>query len=351
MQRRRILSLTMTLGFLALAGCTGSSPQSRVVLYCAQDEPFARELLAEFTRQTGLSVDTKFDTEADKSVSLYNELVQDRAMPRCDVFWNNEILSTLRLQKLGLLEPYVSPSAASYPEWTRAQDNTWHAFAARARVLIVNTNLVPEAERPRSLLDLTRAEWRGRVTLARPIFGTSATQAACLFDVLGVEEAKNYYRALRANKVRIAPGNKQVAEWVGRGKTPNGEVVAVGITDTDDAYLELEAGHPVALVFPDAAADARLGTLLIPNTVCLIKNSPNPDGGRKLIDYLLSAAVERKLAEGESRQIPLNPQVSAVLPPSLEAGRKARAMPVHFDRAAGHWDEMETFLRNEFLRP
>src|SRR5262249_24809504 len=144
---------------VAAMGC--GRPQARVVLYCAQDQEFADQVLGEFTRRTGLKVDPKFDTEADKSVSLYVELVNEKARPRCDVHWNNEILSTIRLQRQGLLEPYRSPSAAPYPASAKARDATWHAFAARARILIVNTNLVKEADRPRSLLDLVDARWKG----------------------------------------------------------------------------------------------------------------------------------------------------------------------------------------------
>ena len=42
----------------------------------AQDEEFAQGLLADFHGQSELAVDVKFDTEADKSVSLYFELTR-----------------------------------------------------------------------------------------------------------------------------------------------------------------------------------------------------------------------------------------------------------------------------------
>src|SRR5689334_236666 len=130
---------------LALTGCPRSQP--RVVLYCAQDEEFAKGLLQTFGERTGVEAAPKFDTEADKSVSLYLELVQEKDRPRCDVFWNNEILSTIRLQRQGLLEPYASLSARPYPPSCHGPDDTWHAFAARPRILIVNTKLVKEADR------------------------------------------------------------------------------------------------------------------------------------------------------------------------------------------------------------
>jgi iron(III) transport system substrate-binding protein len=348
MMRRPCLCLIASF-LLLLMGCGGAP---RVVLYCAQDKEFAEESLADFTRRTGLAVAPKFDTEKDKSVSLYQELLKEQKRPRCDVFWNNEILLTLRLQRAGLLEPYDSPSARPYPDWAKAPDHTWHAFAARARVLVVNTTLAPEAERPKSLLDLAEPRWKGRAVIARPLFGTSSTQAACLFEVLGPERAKAYYRGLKANGVQIAPGNKQVAEWVAQGRTPRGDVVAVGVTDTDDALGEIAAGRPLAMIFPDRAKsdNERMGALFIPNTLSLIKGGPNPEGGRKLIDYLLSAEVEARLATSAGHQVPVSPEVKAELPAGMETPATVRPMAVDWGRAADLWDEALNFLRQEFAR-
>jgi iron(III) transport system substrate-binding protein len=340
--------LTLVILGVSLAGAAGcGSAKSRVVLYCAQDEEFANQVLGEFTHRTGLKVDPKFDTEADKSVSLYVELVSEKARPRCDVHWNNEILSTIRLRRQGLLEPYRSPFAAPFPASAKAPDDTWHAFAARARILIVNTNLVKEADRPRRLFDLLDPRWKGRVAMAKPQFGTTATQAACLFEVLGPEKAKKFYLGLRDNDVKIVPGNKQVAEGVGQGQ------FAVGMTDTDDAMAEVEAGRPVTIVFPDRdrPRSDRMGTLFLPNTLAIIRGCPNPEGARKLVDYLLSPEVEAKLAETASHQIPLNPQVKAHLPKEILRPEAVKTMEVDFEKAADLWDEVQSFVRNELAKP
>jgi iron(III) transport system substrate-binding protein len=333
-----------------LGGCGPAKP--RVVLYSAQDPEFAREVLPDFTRQTGSEVVTKYDTEANKSVSLYQELVEEKKRPRCDVHWNNEILATIRLQREGLLEPYDSPASASFPAWTKAKDHSWQAFATRARVLLVNTRLVPDSkDRPKSLLDLTDPRWKGKVGMAKPQFGTSATQAACLFEVLGPDKARAYYRGLRDNGVEIVAGNKQAAEGVSEGR------FAVGVTDTDDAMIEVEAGKPVVMIFPDKHGhkdNPRMGTLFLPNTVAIIHGCPDPAGARKLVDFLLSPEVEKKLAESSSRQIPLNPKVKATLPEQMarprDAGGNVKPMQVDFDKATDLWDEVQAFLRNEFIR-
>jgi len=338
--------LASLLLILCFTGCRQSKP--RVVLYCAQDREFAEEILPDFMRQTGLEVVPKYDIESEKSVGLALEISREKNRPRCDVHWNNEILWTIRLKRQDLLESYASPSAKPYPSFAKDKDDTWHAFAERARVLLVNTNLVPKAEgRPRSLLDLTEPRWKGRVVMAKPNFGTSATQAACLFEVLGSEKAKQFYLGLKQNGIQIVPGNKQVAEGVSGGD------FSVGITDTDDAIGEVSAGRPVAIIFPDrdASKKSKMGTLFIPNTVAIIRGSPNQAGARQLVDFLLSAEVETKLAESDSHQIPMNPQVHATLPKEFATRQTAKAMEVDFEKAADLWDEVQQFLRNEFARP
>src|SRR5262249_59869685 len=191
------------------------------------------------------------------------------------------------------------------------------------------------------------ARGKGRIAIAKPQFGTTATQAACLFEVLGADNARDFYRALKANGITLLPGNKQVAQAVAEGR------FAVGFTDSDDAIGELNDGKPVAIVIPDRdghPAHPRLGTLFIPNTLLVIKGGPNPAGARKLVDYLLIAAVQRQLAEGGGYQIPLNPAAKANLHPSLVRPEQVKVIAVDLERAADLWDEAQAFLLDEFAR-
>jgi iron(III) transport system substrate-binding protein len=323
---------------LSLSGCwSWSSPE--VVVYTALDGEFSEPIFADFSRETGIAVRPKFDAESTKTVGLAEAIAAEKYRPRCDVFWNNEILHTLRLQKQGLLAAYHPPIAEKYPDTFRSPKGLWHGFAARARVILVNTKLVPESERPKSIFDLADPKWKGRTGIAKPLFGTTATHAACLFAALGEEKAKEYFRKLKANDVQILSGNKRVAVAVAAGQ------LAFGLTDTDDAIIEVEKGMPGAIVYPDRE-EGELGTLFIPNTVAVIRGCPNEKDARRLVDYLLSPAVERKLAEGPSAQVPLNPDVEAKV--RVETPRTVKAMPVDFAAAADCWDAAAKFLRDEF---
>lgn len=335
---------------VALVGCggseengtTGAGPTSgagRVVVYTALDEAFSKPILDAYARATGVRVEPKFDIESTKSVGLANAILAEADRPIADLFWNNEILNTLRLKRAGLLQPFTPPNAASYPSTFQAADGTWYGFAGRGRVLIVNTDLVPEGEYPDSILDLLDPKWKGRVGIAKPLFGTTATHAACLFAAWGDERARQYFRDLKANDVQILTGNRQVSIAVGRGD------LVFGMTDTDDALLEIDAGNPVAIIYPDREENG-LGTLFIPNVLALIKNGPNPAAAEELANHLLSPEVESALATGPSGQIPLNPEVT--VDTKVETPRTVHAMEVDFEAAAAKWDEVYAFLTEEF---
>ncbi len=141
---------------------------------------------------------------------------------------------------------------------------------------MVNTDLMAEPDRPRLIGELAEPKWRGRTGIAKPLFGTTATHAACLFAAWGEDRAKEYFRRLRENRVKILSGNKQVALSVAAGQ------LAFGLTDTDDAIEEVENGRPVAIVYPDQG-EGQIGTLVIPNTLAIIKGSPNPEAARRLV--------------------------------------------------------------------
>jgi iron(III) transport system substrate-binding protein len=336
-----MLRIATTSLALLFAGCW-SSHSREVVVYTALDREFSEPILNDFAKATGIKVLPKYDDESTKTVGLTSILIQEASRPRCDVFWNNEILNTLRLEQKGLLDAYHPPSAAAYPEKYRSPTGTWHGFAARARILIVNTKLVAEDQRPKSIYDLADPRWKGKIAIARPIAGTTATHAACLFAILGEEKAKELFKSFRANDIQIMSGNKQVAQACAAGQ------IAFGLTDTDDAIIEIDRASHVAIVYPDREAD-QLGTLFIPNTLAILKGCPRPDSARQLVSFLLTPAVETQLAQGASAQIPLNPNVD--FKSRVETPKTVKAMLIDFTAAAMHWDAAAKFIETEFLAP
>ena len=141
-----------------IPGC-GKSADNVVVIYTSQDEVYAEPILQEFEKETGLQVKPVYDSEAVKTVGLVNRLLTEAGNPQCDVFWNNEEFRTRQLAAHDVFRP----------------TNGWTHLGYRTRRLVINTNFLTAASAPRRFSDATNAAWRGKVALAYPMAGTTAT--------------------------------------------------------------------------------------------------------------------------------------------------------------------------------
>ena len=291
------------------------------------------------SRRTRVEVLPKFDVESTKTVGLTNLIIAEAEQPRCDLFWNNEILNTLRLKEKGLLAPFHPSHADELPATFRAKDGTWYGFAARARILLVNTKLVGEADRPKGIKDLLDPRWKGKIGIAKPLFGTTATQAACLFVAWGDEKAKAYFRELKANGVQVLSGNKQVATAVGSGQ------LAFGLTDTDDAMGEVDAGSPVRDHLSRSRA-GRAGHVVHPQHAGahqgLASSRSGPGPGR-----LLAQPGDRD-GTGERPECPDPLLTTTTATARVETPKTVHAMEADFEAAVKVWDQVAAFLLAEF---
>jgi iron(III) transport system substrate-binding protein len=320
---------------LCWLGCGGDNPR-QVVVYAALDREFSEPILEEFEKSEQIKVACKYDVESTKTLGLVEAITAEQARPRCDLFWNNEILNTIRLQRQGLLQTSLSTAGQAYPAFCQAKDGSWYGFAARMRILIVNTERLQPTDYPTSVRDLTNPRWAGRCGIAKPLFGTTATHAAVWWSSWGEQESHDYFQAALRNRVQVLSGNKQVATAVATGQ------IDWGLTDTDDALGQIAAGAPVAIIYPDQGPD-QPGLLVIPNTLMIIKGGPNPEQAVQLRDWLLTSRIETKLCAGPSGQIPLHRDGQTQ--PRLKPLTELKVQSVDWELAADAWPAAMKALR------
>src|SRR5687767_11909510 len=322
---------------IALTACRGSDPGPQeprtVTIYVSTDRVFSEPVLRAYERQSGVTVNAVYDTEETKSTGLANRLLAEQARPQADVFWSNEPVRTLVLKSRDVLAPYRSPSAEGIPAVLRDPEGYWTGFSARMRVIAYNTKSVRVEDAPQSVLELADPKWKGQVAIADPRFGSTSFHVAALYAVLGDEKADDFFRRLKANAVRIVDGNSVVRDLVVRGE------VKVGLTDTDDVNVALEAGQPIGMVLPDRDG---IGVPVMPNMVSLIRGAPNAEEGQKLIDYLLSSEVEQLLAQSEAVQIPLHQGVPG--PKNMPAITSFKPMTLDYSKAATRVEDVTARL-------
>lgn len=342
MNRTKPISLLICVGSIfpfAAVGCVPRTEDS-VVVYSAADREYAQPILGAFERRhAGTEVVEQFDVESTKTVGLVTRIESEAQRPRADLFWNNEIMHTLRLEQAGLLQSISWDIPNDWPASMRSASGHWVGIAARARVLLINRQRLPdESTRPNSVIDLADPKWQQQCGVALPLFGTTATHFTVLRQTMGAERAAAWFKEVKSNAM-ILSGNKQVAQAVSSGK------LAFGLTDTDDALVEIDAGLPVEIVYPDQLPD-QWGALRIPNTIAVLAGAPHPHAAEQLANFLVSADTEGRLAMGLSGQFPVRP--GHPQPSRAQGESLVRWMEVDFQQAAQGWVDASDQMRSIF---
>lgn len=307
-----------------------------LVVYCAHDAMFSEEILNAFEQKTGIKVETRFDTEATKSLGLTNLIIREQNHPRCDVFWNNQTLGTATLKEQGLLEAYQGEGFQRIPDAFKDPDGYWTGFAARLRVYITNTdkmNASPENIEQKLAGSLTN------VAIAKPLYGTTLTHYTVLCDAWGLERLKRWHQSLHERGIQKASGNASVKNLVANG------TCVLGFTDTDDYFVAVDETKPVA-AFPVTVNEK---AILIPNSVAIIKGTRKRKQAETLVNYLLSDEVELKLAQSQSRQIPLGPVNWEQVPEAVRGYRPYVAKAYPLSNLVKQRDETLAWLKSEYL--
>lgn len=313
--------------------------ERKVVVYVSHDQDYSEPVLKEFEEFSGIKVEALYDTEATKTVGLVNRLLAEKNNPRADVYWNNEPMRSILLKKEDVLQPYCSPNAVDIPSIHKDENCYWTGFAARARVILYNTEKISEKEAPTSIYDLINPKWKGKACISNPLIGSGSTLSSALFALLGDENAKNLFLKMKENKVQVLESPSMVRDQVVVGEC------LFGSTDTDDAYDAITEKKPVKMVFPDQGPK-EIGDLIFPNTVMMIKNSPHPEEAKKLIDFLLSPRVEEKLAE-LALQMPL--KKSSSVPEAVPRADEIKPMNVSYEKMYEKVETSNKFIQEVFL--
>src|ERR1044071_3290288 len=191
----------------------------KVVVYGSLENDTMDLLSAAFKKKTGLDVDYWRDS-ANKVTDRVS--VEARAgKPQADVVLTTT--STLRLiQKDGLLAKYDSPSAKAFPKDV-IDANLGPAYRSRWIGAVYHTGIIKPPEAPKSLEDITKPQYKGKVVFPDPSQHTTTAQwLASLHKIMGNEKADKFIHDLAASKPLLVPSLTPAGERITTGETPIG---------------------------------------------------------------------------------------------------------------------------------
>ena len=296
----------LLVGALMLASCarSDSSPdQPTLTLYTSVDDTFAEMVIDAFTKETGIKVHVLGDTEATKTTGLITRIMAEMEHPVADVWWSSEPMGTILLDQAGALEPGAMAGMVDedWPDALHSENWSWIGNAMRARVIVYASDRIDNP--PTTLAELTDPQYRGIVGMARPQFGTTRIHMAILANTWGIERFSKWLAEMEHNDIRLYDGNARVVQAIALGE------IDIGLTDTDDVWSGQRNGWKVELVYESVAGHPNwpsTGPALIPNTIAIIKGSPNQELAKELAAFLVSPTVEELLYQSTTGNTPVD---------------------------------------------
>lgn len=279
--RRRESSLRRSrvvggLALLTLALAPPAWAQSRPVLvYGVIHEYTLARLMQLFERQTGLKADFIRLSAGEVATRVRAE----RQAPKGDVIFgmSRAIQETLKAQ--GLLEAYKTPRRAEVPAPYVDPDGYWTGSSITVQGFAINTERwkkeFGDAPMPKTWEDLLDPKYQGLIVTSSPLTsGAAFTFVVGQFFRLGEEKGWEYLRALDKNIRFYTPSGIAPSRMVAQGE------FLIAITFAHDVLKWISVGLPIKMIHPP-------GVSWDIGSVSLIKGGPNPEGGKKFLDWVL----------------------------------------------------------------
>lgn len=206
-----------------------------------------------------------------------------------DVLWDEDARRALQLKAQGQLAPLPAELRERRPDGFRDPDGFWVAMTADVRVIAFDPRAIDEDEAPTRVRELAEPRWRSLLVMGDPKRGSSAWHAAAL----AAAGKENTVAELAAGgAVALVDRERDVMRAVTEGGHP------LALVDGEQAFAARERGHRVGIFIPDQDEG---GAIVRASVVALSKRGAANADARKLVAYLLSAPVSRRLALMTSR--------------------------------------------------
>jgi iron(III) transport system substrate-binding protein len=255
--------------------------EGKAIVYGSLESDSAETIFNEFKKKTGIEVEywrASATKVMDRALSEYRA-----GKPLFDIILTNDNPMQIMF-KQGLFAKYDSPSAKDF-----TKDSIDPNLGPRYRNVIIgvvyNKSAVSAAEAPKSLEDLLKPQYRGKLVMPDPTQHTTTTQwVASLEKLMGKEKADKYIRDLAAAKPIMVESLLPAAERVSTGETP------IAITYVKYAYMYGLKGAPLDYV--------RLGKMMGDgHYLGLNSKAPHANAAKALIDYFLGSESMKMLAK------------------------------------------------------
>lgn len=273
--------LLLTAGLLGAAGAAVAA-DNKVVLYTAHKSSIVQKMIPLFEAETGI----KAEVVQLGSNDVVRRARAEAAAPKADVIWS--ATGSVLGENADLLVPYAPKDQGAIDE-RFVSNSAWTPYTTVIYVLMVNSRMVKDADIPKTWAALSDPKWKGKVASARVDNSGSAFQQMTTVLTAGGDKGWENYGKLAKNFV-FSDSSGAVPRFVADGEAP------LGLTLEDNALEYVAGGAPVKISYIED------GTTTSPDGVALLKGAPNPETGKRFIDWALSKKTQEALVKEAGRR-------------------------------------------------
>jgi iron(III) transport system substrate-binding protein len=253
-----------------------------LILYsCVVDPDEGREIYEIFEERYGVEV-LCLDMSSGEALE---RIRAESENPQGDVLFGTTNLSHVNLAADGLTEAYEGVGFELLPEGPlKDPDGLWAGFYYGVIGFACSPERLEELEAdcPESWADLLDPVYEGEIVIASPAAsGTSYTVLSGLAELLGEDEAFEYYHELDANINQYTESGSAPARMAAAGE------FAVGIAFAHDIQVQQDQGLPVIINFPEEGTPFEIGGISI------IKGAKNLAAAQAWLDYVFTEEFQQ----------------------------------------------------------
>ncbi|NMZ81694.1 iron ABC transporter substrate-binding protein [Pseudomonas mandelii] len=189
-----------------------------IVVYNAQHESLTKAWVEGFTKQTGIKVTVRNGDDTE----MGNQIVQEGAASPADVFLTENSPAMVLVDNAGLFAPVAPTTLEQVEAAYRPAHGKWVGIAARSTVFVYNPAKLPEADLPKSLMDLAGPAWKGRWG-ASPAGADFQAIVAAVLELKGEATTLEWLKGMK-NNVTAYRGNSAVLKAVNAGQIDSGVI-------------------------------------------------------------------------------------------------------------------------------
>lgn len=310
------------MGLVGVATLAQAAQPQAVTVYSSRIEALLKPTLDEYTKQTGV----KINLLTDRGGSLSERLAAEGASSPADVLITVDVGNLWSAAERGLLQKIDSPTLnANVPANFRDASSRWWGLSQRERTIFYAADRV-KPEQLSTYEDLADPKWKGKLCLRTSKQAYTQSLVAMLLAKHGVEKTEAITKGWVANLAGdVFTNDNSLLKAIAAGQCD------VGIANTY-YYGRILAKEPdfnkqVKLFWANQGKDEG-GTHVNLSGAGVVKHAKNPEGARKLLEWLSSAKVQTAYTHG-TYESPINKQAEAdpivkawgkFTPSSLNAG-------------------------------